>query len=64
MNHCTVIGIDTAKHSFALHGADGNGGSHYWGRAIRALGHAGGYLSPIFVVSVACLKRNLTMNCS
>ena len=70
MNHCTVIGIDTAKHSFALHGADSNGGtvfrktlkrakvlpflraqapctvalecsggSHYWGRAIRALGH-------------------------
>ena len=70
MNHSKVIGIDTAKHSFALHGADANGdavyrktlkrakllpflstqapctvalecsgGSHYWGRAIRALGH-------------------------
>ena len=70
MNHCKVIGIDTAKHVFALHGADANGdmvfkktltraellrflsirepctvaleccgGSHYWGRAIRALGH-------------------------
>ncbi|MCY4128227.1 MAG: IS110 family transposase [Gammaproteobacteria bacterium] len=70
MNHCKVIGIDTAKHSFALHGADASGGtvfnktltrakvlpflstqapctvaleccggSHYWGHAIRALGH-------------------------
>ena len=26
MNHCKVIGIDTAKHSFALHGADAAGG--------------------------------------
>ena len=25
MNHCTLIGIDTEKHSFALHGADANG---------------------------------------
>lgn len=25
MNHCTLIGIDTAKHSFALHGADADG---------------------------------------
>ena len=25
MNHCKVIGIDTAKHSFALHGADAAG---------------------------------------
>ncbi len=25
MNHCTLIGIDTAKHSFALHGADASG---------------------------------------
>ena len=27
MNHCKVIGIDTAKHSFALHGADADGGT-------------------------------------
>ena len=69
MNHCKVIGIDPAKHSIALHGADESGGtvfsktltrarvlpflstqapctvaleccggSHYWGRSIRALG--------------------------
>ena len=25
MNHCKVIGIDTVKHSFALHGADAAG---------------------------------------
>ena len=27
MNHCKVIGIDRAKHSFALHGADAAGGT-------------------------------------
>ena len=37
MTNCTIIGVDTAKSGFALHGADANG-HRYFARHARAAG--------------------------